>query len=203
VSPTRSGCRGSEWQRGYGRGQRDLRKKISGLPKKRTFPPSRSSFSYPMMYVGCVVVTACAQKLLPIRKGVKLWAKGQRCSYKIAVIARIAFEPTSTVVQAPRAEPCAMNDWIGCRAIVRESLGFAPGFALRDVLQTRRQHVCSRVAYLKHRGCRARMSASKQTFSHGAITATDRPKLNRALIFDCDGVIVESEELHRLSYNEC
>lgn len=24
-----------------------------------------------------------------------------------------------------------------------------------------------------------------------------------ALIFDCDGVIVESEELHRLSYNEC
>lgn len=26
---------------------------------------------------------------------------------------------------------------------------------------------------------------------------------SNALIFDCDGVIVESEELHRLSYNEC
>lgn len=25
----------------------------------------------------------------------------------------------------------------------------------------------------------------------------------KALIFDCDGVIVESEELHRISYNEC
>lgn len=32
----------------------------------------------------------------------------------------------------------------------------------------------------------------------GAVATHDR-----ALIFDCDGVIVESEELHRISYNQC
>lgn len=37
--------------------------------------------------------------------------------------------------------------------------------------------------------------------SSGAVPSP-LPESN-ALIFDCDGVIVESEELHRLSYNEC
>lgn len=34
-------------------------------------------------------------------------------------------------------------------------------------------------------------------------TATASSNSRKALIFDCDGVIVESEELHRLSYNQC
>lgn len=32
---------------------------------------------------------------------------------------------------------------------------------------------------------------------------SDAPASSKALIFDCDGVIVESEELHRVSYNQC
>lgn len=35
------------------------------------------------------------------------------------------------------------------------------------------------------------------------ITLTASLEKEKALIFDCDGVIVESEELHRISYNEC
>jgi HAD superfamily hydrolase (TIGR01509 family) len=51
--------------------------------------------------------------------------------------------------------------------------------------------------------CSVLMSASQQSAASGTTVAGDRPKLNRALIFDCDGVIVESEELHRRSYNQC
>lgn len=39
-------------------------------------------------------------------------------------------------------------------------------------------------------------------FRH-AVIATASLSSKKALIFDCDGVIVESEELHRVSYNQC
>ena len=41
------------------------------------------------------------------------------------------------------------------------------------------------------------------TFSHPSTTIVCSAASEKALIFDCDGVIVESEELHRISYNQC
>jgi HAD superfamily hydrolase (TIGR01509 family) len=60
-----------------------------------------------------------------------------------------------------------------------------------------------RVSQTRRNQCVTFMSASRQSATSGTTVAGGRPKLNRALIFDCDGVIVESEELHRLSYNQC
>lgn len=45
-----------------------------------------------------------------------------------------------------------------------------------------------------------RLSRSSHCHCTVLASATLPPK---ALIFDCDGVIVESEELHRISYNQC
>lgn len=46
--------------------------------------------------------------------------------------------------------------------------------------------------------------ASRRSSRHvvAPICASADPS-SKALIFDCDGVLVETEELHRLSYNEC
>lgn len=44
---------------------------------------------------------------------------------------------------------------------------------------------------------KSRMMVSQE----GKVTSTETSKFDWALLFDCDGVIVETEELHRLAYN--
>jgi hypothetical protein len=40
-----------------------------------------------------------------------------------------------------------------------------------------------------------------RSFSPSAYMAASQPSYEYALLFDCDGVILETEELHRLAYN--
>lgn len=52
------------------------------------------------------------------------------------------------------------------------------------------------------RSSRMVASASSNPASAGGnVTTSDTPRYTCALLFDCDGVIVETEELHRLAYN--
>jgi hypothetical protein len=90
--------------------------------------------------------------------------------------------------------------WILLNAVINSDSDSYRVAAFQSILP-KKFHSNHRSCILCNRNLPRRISRESRLSRRSAATAIDS-SFEYALLFDCDGVILETEELHRLAYNE-